>query len=130
MMNLRHNNRLLIADDDETLLFAFRKLFRNEDIQIDSASSVLEAKELIKNNHYDLVLSDLRFINNTEGDGYEILSFVKQCDPETVTILWTAFCAALSNKRLEKYQVDYHFCKPIPLEEIRQVMVQIGLLSA
>jgi two-component system response regulator PilR (NtrC family) len=129
MMNTRHNNRLLIADDDETLLFAFRKLFRNEDIQIDSASSVEEAKELIKNNHYDLVLSDLRFVNHTEGDGYEILSFVKQCDPETVTILWTAFCASLSKKRLEKYLVDYHFCKPIPLEEIRQVMVHIGLLS-
>ena len=38
---------MLIIDDDETILFAFKRIFQESGVRIDSTDSVLEAKKMI-----------------------------------------------------------------------------------
>lgn len=107
--------RILIVDDEASqreVLFGYLKKKKFTVLQ---ASSMDEAAAAVRNQHFDLVLTDFKMPGRT---GFDLLQEVKRIDPETVVVLMTAFGTiegAVDAMRAGAY--DY-LSKPIELDEI------------
>lgn len=120
--------RILVVDDDEALLFAFKRIFRDMDIVIDSSDSIDETKILVARHQYSLVITDLRFNDVHPEGGLEIIRHVKTHCPTTRTVLWTAYGNPEMEERIDDVAPDFHLKKPVPSERIRDIMRDIGVL--
>lgn len=65
---------ILVADDDKGLHILYSRLFSGQDYAITLADSFAEASGLIKNNDYDLLITDLIF---PDGLGTELIRLFK-----------------------------------------------------
>jgi DNA-binding response OmpR family regulator len=120
--------KILIADDDQTFLFAFNALFRHLDISIDTSDSVEHAKELISKNDYELVITDLQFTENEPEGGREIIHYLRQKSPSTRIILLTAFDTEDGKLNGNSTKPDYYLQKPVKSDAIKEIMHNNGIL--
>lgn len=66
--------RILYIDDELDLVQLAASFFEDEFIPIETCTSFEEALEKIRNNSYDLIISDARL---PEGSGKELISIIK-----------------------------------------------------
>ena len=71
--------RVLLIDDDESILAVLGKVLRSMDLELDVASTGREAAQMLGRNDYDLVLSDIRM---PELDGKQLFEFLDRSFPE------------------------------------------------
>ncbi|WP_223070503.1 diguanylate cyclase [Paenibacillus caui] len=72
------NSRIILVDDDEDLRQLIIHKFKHSQLIIDQAGSVQKAKEMLYENHYELILLDLMM---EPESGYKLFEFVKN-DPK------------------------------------------------
>jgi DNA-binding NtrC family response regulator len=119
--------KVLIVDDDEALLFAFKRIFRASNVVVYSADSVERAIELVAQEEFALVITDLRFSDEHPEGGLEVIRYIKEHSPKTITVLWTAYGVNEDAGHLRESGVDYHLKKPVPSDTIRDIMQQVGV---
>ena len=68
------NARILYIDDELDLLEIALSFFEEENIQLETASEYSEAIKLLKDNHYDVVITDAHM---PTGSGLDIISFLR-----------------------------------------------------
>lgn len=78
--------RILFVDDEPNVLSALRRIFRRENYHIDTAMSGAEGLQLLKENEYQLVISDHKM---PQMNGAEFLKRVKALHPATIRIMLT-----------------------------------------
>jgi len=78
--------RILFVDDEPNVLSALRRIFRRENYHIDTAMTGAEALQLLKENDYQLVISDYKMPQMT---GAEFLKRVKALHPAVIRIMLT-----------------------------------------
>jgi diguanylate cyclase (GGDEF)-like protein/PAS domain S-box-containing protein len=76
--------RILLTDDDPRMLDSLRSLLQLHDYQIDIAQGGEQAKEKLRNNHYDLLLLDLRMPDVT---GHDVMRWMNKQHIQTMTIV-------------------------------------------
>ena len=92
-MNGRHVDFLLqqlsvlVVDDNKMNLLIASKFLKKWLIEVDEAISGEVAVNLLKNNHYDVILMDLQM---PEMDGFETTRIIRQTDTATPIIALTA----------------------------------------
>jgi diguanylate cyclase (GGDEF)-like protein len=69
-----HPARILLVDDTPTVRYKYEILLRREEYEVDGASGGREALELLGENAYDVVVSDLMM---PDMDGSELLSAIR-----------------------------------------------------
>lgn len=67
--------KILYIDDEEDLLDLAASFFEEENFKIDTCCNSQKAIELIRANHYDLIISDARM---PTGNGFELMKLVKE----------------------------------------------------
>jgi len=79
--------RVLVVDDDASILGIVSEVLKDDDYVVDTAGSGEDALELLADNQYSLVLSDIRLpgIN-----GVEVLEHIKNVYPRTQVIMITS----------------------------------------
>jgi len=82
------DKRILIIDDEASVLSTLKRLFRNKPYEVFSALSAEEGLTLLKSQSVDLIISDMRM---PLMDGAEFLSIVKETYPLTERILLTGY---------------------------------------
>lgn len=114
--------RMLIVDDEESILFAISDFFTHRGFEVDSARELAEAEELLGKNHYTVVIADLRLtgINGTEG--LELISYVREKSPGTKILLLTAYGSQEIQAEAARRGVDAFLQKPKPLSEVANVV--------
>jgi DNA-binding response OmpR family regulator len=115
-------NRMLVVEDEEALLFGFRRLFRTPEMEIDTAGTFAEAQSLILKNVYKLVVTDLRLGGSDIMEGFEVIRAAKEAHPETVVIAMTAFGDVALRDKVLGLGADYYFEKPISPKLIKEVL--------
>ena len=68
-------NKLLLVEDDETIVENLCVFLQQEGFLIESVSGQKHAIELLEEKNYDLVLLD---ISLADGNGFAICSYIKQ----------------------------------------------------
>lgn len=81
------NLHILLVDDEHQITSALTRVLRR-DYQITTCNSSLQAKELITQHQYALIISDMRM---PDIDGAQLLAYAKQHSPKTTRILMTGF---------------------------------------
>ncbi|MCP4215303.1 MAG: response regulator [bacterium] len=113
--------RLLIVDDDKTVLYAYKRLFQFAGVKVDTARSLKNAFSLMEKNDYRAMVTDLRLTEN-RNEGLEILQNMKNINPETKLILITAFGNYEVKEKAKEIGVDYYFEKPVPIDDLIKVL--------
>jgi DNA-binding NtrC family response regulator len=107
------DKRILVVDDDETVLFVFHDTLKRlgEGYQIVTSPSGVEALEKFKEQPFDLVITDLSM---PDLGGVELTEAIKNLDPSTVVVWITAY--GCHNVYSEAVQLGVHLCRDKPLE--------------
>ncbi|MDA7950708.1 MAG: sigma-54 dependent transcriptional regulator [Pirellulaceae bacterium] len=88
MDNHLTKTRILLVDDDPTILESMAPWLREQGYEVEEASGVSRAIELIGLHNYDLALIDIRL---ADGDGFEVLRFCRENKPNTIVLLMTGY---------------------------------------
>ncbi len=83
--------RILVIDDEEIVRISCRKCLIPEGYEVDVAANGAEGFRLAKENHYDLILTDLKM---PDVDGMEFLMSMKETQPEAKVIMITGYSTA------------------------------------
>lgn len=80
--------RLLLVDDDESLLSALGAILEAHGFAVATAGSVVDALKLITSQPFDVLLSDLHMPG--AGDGLIVVGAMRHANPRAVTMLLSA----------------------------------------
>ena len=78
--------RVLIVDDEEQLVEAFKKKLSREGLEVTAASTAREAMAVMKKQTFDVCVLDIRL---PDMDGVELLESVKKNEPKLEIIMLT-----------------------------------------
>jgi diguanylate cyclase (GGDEF)-like protein len=112
--NLKKLN-LLYVEDDETVNMIFSLIFKKYAKNIYSAFNGEEGLELFKNNHIDIVISDIQM---PKMNGIEMAKEIRKINDTTSIIFTTAFGDSEYLKEAIEIGVDAYILKPIDKEKI------------
>ncbi len=79
---------ILLAEDDEIIRISVSDRLKQYGWQVDEAEDGLKALEYITNNHYSLIISDIRMPGM---DGVSLLLKIREQAPDTDVIIMTAY---------------------------------------
>lgn len=108
--------RLLVVDDEASIREFFEILLSREGYAVDVVSGGAEAISKIKEEIYDLIITDLAMPN---VDGMDVLDHVKEHAPETLVLMITAYATAESAVEAMKRGAYDYLMKPFKVDEIR-----------
>ena len=110
----KYNKKILIVDDDETVLYLLRRFFAREQFEVMVARGGLEAKERLKTQRPDVVLTDLKM---PSFSGVDLIGFIHQNMKNIPIIVMTAYPYLYPKKKGEN-EVTAYFVKPFDVNEI------------
>ena len=102
--------KILIIDDDEDILFAFRLLVQKHVTEVHTEKNPEQITELLKSTSYDLIFLDMNFERDvTSGkEGFHWLNKILEIDPAAVVILITAYGdVEMAVKAVKQGAVDF-----------------------
>lgn len=111
--------KILIVDDEETVRYSFRKLFREPGWEIIEAANGLEAISAIKKEAPDLVLMDIEMPGL---NGLEAIQRVKSLMPQLPVIIMTAFGTSERVIAAMKYGAFEYLEKPFDVARLKAVI--------
>ncbi len=115
------NKKILIVDDEESIVFVLKKLLEDEFI-IDTANNGQTAISLIDNNRYFVIFLDIRI---PKINGMEVLSFAKKLTHPSNVIIMTAQNTMINAiDAMKKGAYDY-ITKPFEVDEIVGIINKI-----
>jgi len=111
--------RTLIIDDEPDIRELLELTLNRMDIDTEAAADLKQARELIKNNHYDLCLTDMRL---PDGNGIELVEWIQQNFPNLPVAVITAYGnMELAVQALKAGAFDF-VSKPVDLEDLRRLV--------
>src|SRR4051812_3735718 len=83
--------RVLVVDDEETVMVTIQGILELDGYSVTTTSTAERALELVRNQPFELVLTDLRLENGT--DGLDILRALRESAPDAVGIMLTGYAS-------------------------------------
>ena len=117
--------RLLIVDNEETILFALQRYFTRAGFIVDCASELEEAEALATHTTYDLVILDLALTTTGSTEGLEIIRHLRNRRSSARVIMLSAYGTAFAQHEAIRRGADIFLHKPRPLAEIARVAEQL-----
>ncbi len=102
--------KILIAEDDDLNRNNLTELLTMEGYEVKAVENGKEAMAAFVEDKYDLVITDLKM---PEGDGLELLKFVKDMNPDNIVIMMTGFGTVDSAVEAMKYGAFDYITKPM-----------------
>ena len=113
--------RLLIIDDEETILFALRNYFTHGGFEVDCARELEEAEAMAAYCAYDLVIVDLCLSHPGGTEGLEIVRYIRRNCPNARVIVVTAHDVPGVEREVMRRGAHAFVPKPRPLAEIAKI---------
>ena len=107
--------KILLVDDDLLILQAISSSLEQEGYNVTTADNGEKAIELIKENNFDLILTDLVM---EPVDGMGVLKKAKEINPESIVIILTGYGDLISAIEALRLDADDYLLKPCESEEI------------
>ncbi len=113
--------KILIVDDEVSFLLSLKDgldKHRNK-FEVRTAENGLEAVDVLKQEHIDLLVTDLKL---PEMNGFEILAWVSRHQPQLPVIVMSAFGTPEIEARLAKLDTLQFLEKPLDLEMLEEAI--------
>jgi len=129
--NTENQGRVLIADDEEIFLLATADLLRAEGYTVDCAQDVAQAQRLLRENSYDLLVSDIHMPGNPDLD---LLKHIPESNQGLPVILVTGYPSAETAIQAIDLNALTYLVKPLEfkdlLERVREGIKQRRIQQA
>jgi two-component system nitrogen regulation response regulator GlnG len=116
-------NRILVADDEESMRWVLSKALRKKGFTVDLAGDGDEALKLIQDNNYDLAIFDIKMPGIS---GLDLLDRVRELKSEVLIVIMTAE-ASMKNavEAMKRGAYDY-ITKPFDLDVIDAIVEKVN----
>lgn len=108
--------RILVVDDEQSIREFLQIMLKRERMDVMEASNGKVALEIIKDNHFDLIISDIQM---PELNGIELLEEIKNRDPEALVLMITAFGSTENAVKAMKLGAYDYLSKPFKIDEVK-----------
>jgi len=113
--------RILIVDDEESIREFFEIMLKREGYEVLTAAHGKEALQVLKKQAVDLVVSDIQM---PEMSGLELLTQLKEIDPDLAVIMITAFGSTETAVEAMKMGAYDYVLKPFKIDEVKIIIRQ------
>lgn len=120
-------NKILIVDDEPTILMTLSHVLSNKDTVVITSSRIEEAEEALARYTFDLVIADIRLSGMYGIEGLELLSYVKKINPETAVIIMTAYGSDEMRDEAFKRGAFHYYEKPINMTQLLSMVRSLGI---
>lgn len=118
---------VMVVDDDENILSAFKRFLRKENCRTITATSAERALTKLGQQHIDLLITDVRLKLQS---GITFLLQAKARYPRVPVIVITGYPDAITEDEARIYGAEYYFLKPLELDKLRDAVRKcLGLNS-
>jgi DNA-binding NtrC family response regulator len=117
--------KLLIVDNEDTILFAMQEYFSMLGYDVDCARHWTAAMGLLEGKSYAVVIADLRLTGSQTTEGFEIAEEVRKRGPSTPVILLTAYGSPQIEAEARTRGVHVLLHKPHPLPDIARIVLEL-----
>jgi two-component system response regulator PilR (NtrC family) len=112
-------SKILIVDDEVSMREFLEIMLSKEGYKVSSAGSGKEALNMLNEDIYDLVVSDVQMPGM---NGIELLRNVKEVCPDTTVIMITAYASTESGVEAMKAGAYDYITKPFKVDEIKLII--------
>ncbi len=113
-------NRILVIDDEKSLLEFLRMLLEEQGYTVRDADSVSAARAALAEDTFDLILCDIMM---PDGSGLDLLKEIKQSPAaDTAVIMMTAYSSTKSAIEAMKLGAYDYVPKPFDVDELKVVI--------
>ncbi len=109
--------KIIVVDDEKIVCDMAKKILQYEGYEVDTFTDSVQALEAIRNEQYDLVVTDLMMENVS---GMDILREVNKRSPETKVIMLTAYATLDATIEAIRERIYDFFPKPVKIEELKK----------
>lgn len=110
------SNRLLIVDDDPSIVETLGAVLKREGYEVWSAYNKSELLPLVKKQEFDVAIVDLRL---GEGDGIDTLNILQTQQPDCFSIMLTGYASLESAVAALRNGAYAYLFKPCDLDELK-----------
>lgn len=111
--------RILVVDDEEIVGESCKRILEEDGYEVETALSGEEALRKMKENPYDIVLTDLKMPGM---DGMEVLKTIRKDYPDTIVIMITGFATVETAVESMKLGAFDYIPKPFTPDEVSIVV--------
>jgi signal transduction histidine kinase/FixJ family two-component response regulator len=108
--------KIAVVDDEEVMRRLVTEILKGEGYEVSTFSNALEALETVKQENFDLILTDLKM---PEMDGMELIRSAHKVDPDIGAIFMTGYASLSSAREAVKEGAYDYILKPFDLTEVR-----------
>lgn len=118
--------RILVVDDEKSIVFAVRQYFLKQGYVVDCAGSSEQALVLLASQHYAVAIVDVELRGGIDSsDGLNLAKFIRSHAPATAIIVLTALETPETASRAKEAGVHSFLHKPTPLAQIADVALEL-----
>jgi DNA-binding NtrC family response regulator len=114
-------DRILIVDDDDQLVNAYRHYLSGLGYPVDSAGEIEEAQTLLTHFPYSVVITDLRLSRLSFG-GLDLVKFIHEVSLPTRVVVLTAYGWPELKAEAANQGVDAFLQKPMRLSDLAKTI--------
>src|SRR5437660_3839212 len=113
--------KVLVVDDEESVVVTIKAILQLDGYNVATTTSGVQARAMVRDVEYDLVLTDLRL---EDGDGLDVLKAVRENHPDTITIMLTGYASLESAIQAIRAGAYDYLVKPSEVEELRSTVAR------
>lgn len=129
MATITETKKILIVDDEPTVLVTLSYSLRSPGVEVVTASRLESAEAALEKYFFDLVIADIRMSGILGVEGLELLSYVKQNSPKTKMIIMSGSGSDDLRKRALERGADHYYDKPVDIAELLHRVKEMGIYS-
>jgi two-component system, response regulator, stage 0 sporulation protein F len=118
---------ILLVDDEEAILLAFKKMLQTPSVPVDTAQSVDEARQLLAQKQFAAVIADLRLSGAATMDGFDVISEAKKTQPQSKVIVITAYGGSSTKEEVFRLGADMYLEKPVSPHTVKGILASMGV---
>ena len=111
--------KLLIIDDESSVLYSFRRVFEGDRVQVLTARTAGEGLAQLRENRPDVIVLDLQL---PDRSGLEVFEEIRVADPKRPVIFITAHGTTQTAIEAMKNGAFDYLVKPVDLERLSQIL--------
>ena len=114
--------RILVVDDEPSIRHLLQQALANQQYEIETAGTALEALERLESNPFDLAIVDLLLPGL---NGLDLAEAIRMLDPGTPVILMTAYGTSAFESMAAHPAISHYLHKPFALDRLLTLVGQV-----
>ncbi|HVF89167.1 MAG TPA: sigma-54 dependent transcriptional regulator [Blastocatellia bacterium] len=114
--------KILVVDDERSMRELLELVLKRQGYSVHTAENGTRALELVRQNVYDLIISDVKM---PDINGIELLERVREISPESMVVMITAFATVDTARRAFKLGAEDFYIKDAGFD-VEELKITIG----